>query len=70
MPRRTTITVDRIESALDKVAWCIASYGDEALPIYERLENERDALLARTSARERALRRAGKARPAPAKQSS
>lgn len=46
----------RLEAALAYTAACIAAHGDAYLPLFERLESELEAVRAKESTRDRALR--------------
>ena len=46
----------RLEAALAYTAACIAQHGDAYLPLFERIEVELEAMRAKESARDRALR--------------
>lgn len=50
------MTAPRLEAALAYTAACIDRHGDAYLPLFERLEAELEAVRAKESARDRALR--------------
>ena len=50
------VTIERLDAALDKMALIIEAYGDAYVPIYERLERERDAMARGERIRSRAVR--------------
>ena len=51
------ITIERIDRALDKVADAIVRFGDVYMPVYLRLEREREILVDQTSDMDRVRRR-------------
>ena len=50
------MTAPRLEVALAYIATCIDRHGDAYLPLFERIEVELEAMRAKESARDRALR--------------
>ena len=51
-----SVTIARVDAALDKLALIIEAYGDAYVPIYERLERERDVMARGERIRSRAAR--------------
>ncbi len=62
--RQKPLTIERLESTLDKLAAIIDKHGDVYIPIYERLERELDAMKAERDTKNRISERIARNRSA------
>lgn len=54
-PKLTHLTLDKIEKALGISAYLVKAYGDEYLPVFQKIQSEREAFLRNEEDKQKAL---------------